>query len=103
MKGFTRWADMRGPIIERIGEEEFEAGKEELQARARGHRLAEIRRRQGMTQAQLAELMGVTKSRVSQIERGQASTHEVLARYVAALGGQLHLVADFGEEQLKVG
>jgi transcriptional regulator with XRE-family HTH domain len=72
-------------------------------AEARGWRLAEIRRRSGLTRAQLAERMSVGKSRVSQIERVGVSTHEVLDRYVEALGGRLSLMADFGEELLRVG
>jgi len=41
--------------------------------------------------------------RVSQIEGGDVAAREVLDRYVAALGGQLKLIVDFGDEQLKVG
>jgi len=52
---------------------------------------------------QVAERMGVGKSRVSQIERGRVSTREVLDRYVEALGGRLSLMADFGDELLRVG
>jgi hypothetical protein len=32
-----------------------------------------------------------------------ATSADVLRRYITALGGTLHLVADFGDEQLKVG
>ncbi|MCP2354963.1 hypothetical protein HD597_001983 [Nonomuraea thailandensis] len=39
---------------------------------------------------------------MSQIEGGDVSTREVLDRYVAALGGTLKLIADLGDEQLKV-
>ncbi|WP_200842265.1 hypothetical protein [Actinomadura sp. K4S16] len=35
--------------------------------------------------------MGVTKSRVSQIERGEVSTVDAIARYVQALGGQIQI------------
>jgi DNA-binding XRE family transcriptional regulator len=100
---FTKWSQIREEQIERIGREEFEAGKEQMLAEARGWRLAEIRRRRGLTQAQVAERMGVGKSRVSQIERGRVSTREVLERYVEALGGRLSLMADFGDEMLRVG
>jgi DNA-binding XRE family transcriptional regulator len=100
---FTKWSQIRDEQIERIGREEFEAGKEQMLAEARGWRLAEIRRRRGLTQAQVAERMGVSKSRVSQIERGRVSTREVLDRYVEALGGRLSLMADFGDELLRVG
>jgi hypothetical protein len=41
-------------------------------------------------------------ARVSQIENGNVSTQDVLSRFVAALGGTLKLVADFGDEQLKL-
>lgn len=34
--------------------------------------------------------MGVSKGRVSQIERGKISGQEILARYATALGGRLH-------------
>ena len=45
-------------------------------------------RARGLTQQQVADRMGVTKGRVSQIERGGVSGHDVLARYAAALGGR---------------
>ena len=46
-----------------------------------GRRLAELRRSRGLTPAVVAERMGVTKGRVSQIEQGQASGQAVLARH----------------------
>jgi transcriptional regulator with XRE-family HTH domain len=49
-----------------------------------------------MTQEQVAVRMGVSVARVSQIERGDVSTQDVLNRYVSALGGTLKLIADFG-------
>jgi transcriptional regulator with XRE-family HTH domain len=77
------------------------AGGQEAFA-ARGWRLAEMRKRRGMTQEQVAARMGVSVARVSQIERGDVSTQDVLNRFVAALGGTLKLIADFGDEQLKI-
>ena len=58
--------------------------------------------RVGLTQAQLAETMGATPGRVSQIERGELSTIEAIARYVQALGGRLDLVANFTDHTLTV-
>lgn len=55
-----------------------------------GHRLAELRRARGLTQQQVADRMGITKGRVSQIERGKVSGHDVIARFAVALGGRLH-------------
>jgi transcriptional regulator with XRE-family HTH domain len=53
-----------------------------LMARQSVHRLADERRERHLTQAHLAATMGVTLGRVSQIERGEVSTIETIARYV---------------------
>jgi len=93
----------RAAYIERVGGlEEAERRRKELMARQTGYRLAGERKRQGLTQAQLAETMGVTPGRVSQIERGELATIEAVARYVEALGGRLDLVASFGDHTLTV-
>ena len=46
--------------------------------------------------------MGVSVARVSQIGSGDVSTQDVPNRYVTALGGILKLIADFGDERLKI-
>ncbi len=98
MSDYVRWQDIRAEHVERAGGEEAVAErKAQLLAEVTGHRLAELRRRRGFTQQQVAERMGVTKGRVSQIERGQISGQEVLARYAAALGGQLHQAIYFDD------
>ncbi|MDX3694324.1 helix-turn-helix transcriptional regulator [Streptomyces europaeiscabiei] len=63
--------------------------------------MADMRQEHGITQAQVAERMGVTKGRVSQIESGQVSGTDVVARYVEALGGNLVMVAVFGDGDLR--
>ena len=91
MTKYTRWKDVRAAHVERAGgEDAVEAGKQELLAAVVGHRLAEIRRSRGLTQRDIAERMGVTKGRISHIEKGEISGQEVLIRYATALGGQLH-------------
>jgi DNA-binding XRE family transcriptional regulator len=91
MTGHVRWQDVRTRHVERAGgEESVAAGKRAFLAEVQGHRLAEIRRGRGLTQRDVAERMGVSKGRVSQIEQGKISGQEVLVRYAAALGGRLH-------------
>jgi DNA-binding XRE family transcriptional regulator len=91
MSGHTRWKDIRAEHVARAGgEDAVAAGKPELLNEVIGHRLAQIRRARGLTQQDVAERMGVTKGRVSQIEQGSIAGHDVLARFAAALGGQLH-------------
>ncbi|THV42286.1 helix-turn-helix domain-containing protein [Glycomyces buryatensis] len=90
MKGYVRWSDIRSEAIERAGgAAAFEEGKRRILAEAQGFRLAELRRARGLTQLQIADRMGVTKGRVSQIEKGSISGQETLARYAEALGGHL--------------
>ncbi|HCU95724.1 MAG TPA: transcriptional regulator [Actinobacteria bacterium] len=101
MTSYTRWD--RAAYIDRVGgEEEAERRRKALMARQSGQRLAEERKRHGLTQAQLAQAMGVTPGRISQIERGELSTIDAVARYVEALGGKLDLIASFGDHTLTV-
>ena len=62
-----------------------------------------MRKLRGLTQREVAQAMGVTVGRVSQIENGELSGIDVLDRYVTALGGLLEVVANFGDEQFKIG
>ncbi|WP_229398767.1 helix-turn-helix domain-containing protein [Micromonospora okii] len=105
MTGTRRWRDtdhLHRAVDTAGGKEAFDTAVGQMLDEARGWRLAELRKRRDMTQEQVAVRMGVSVARVSQIEAGDVSTQEVLARYVDALGGTLKLIADFGDEQLKV-
>jgi DNA-binding transcriptional regulator YiaG len=69
MTNHVSWKEIRAEHVARAGgEAAVEAGKREMLAEVIGHRLAEIRRTRGLTQQQVADRMGVTKGRVSQIE-----------------------------------
>lgn len=69
-----------------------------------GHHLAELRKAIGMTQAEVAALLGVSQSRVSDIERGRAATIELdtLRAYAQALGGVLDITVRVGPHSVKV-
>jgi DNA-binding XRE family transcriptional regulator len=105
MSNAKRWRDtdhLQRAVDTAGGPAAFDAAVGEMLDNARGWRLAELRKRRDMTQEQVANRMGVSVARVSQIESGDVSTQDVLARYITALGGTLRLIADFGDEQLKV-
>lgn len=105
MDGVKRWRDtdhLERAVDTAGGQVAFDAAVGAMLDDARGWRLAELRKRREMTQEQVATRMGVSVARVSQIEAGNVSTQDVLGRYIAALGGTLKLIADFGDEQLKV-
>jgi DNA-binding XRE family transcriptional regulator len=98
MSNYSRWKDIRAEHVECAGgEQAVEAGKQELLAQVLGHRLAEVRRARGLTQQQVADRMGITKGRVSQIEQGKISGQDVLTRFAAALGGRLHQAIYFDD------
>ena len=64
--------------------------------------LSETRRQLGLAQKDLAAALGVSIARISQIEHGEVTSFEVIARYVEALGGRLDLVADFGDRTVRL-
>lgn len=84
---------------------EVESGAQALINASRAHRLAEMRKRLGLTQTEVAERMNVRQERVSAIERAKIDAGELrtLAAYIRALGGRMEIIADFGGERLVVG
>ena len=85
-----------------VSPEEIETGARVLLAQARGHQLAQARKDLSLGQREIAATMGVSVARVSQIEHGEVTSFEVIARYVEALGGRLDLVADFGDRTVRL-
>jgi DNA-binding XRE family transcriptional regulator len=98
MDTFHSWDEVRDEIFDEEDLDEIRAGAQRLVAQARAHRLAEVRQELGLTQSEVAARMHVRQERVSAIERGKAVSAEVgtVAAYVAALGGKLEIVANFG-------
>jgi len=73
-----------------------EEARQRRAPRVRAEYLTEMRKKAGMTQAEVAEAMGVTQQRVSAIESGSTAELATLADYIHALGGELKVIADFG-------
>lgn len=72
-----------------------------LKQRVEAYRLAEIRRKQKMTQAELADKMGISQKRVSEVETGRVGSLRLstLERYAEGIGGKLHVVIEFPNEE----
>jgi ribosome-binding protein aMBF1 (putative translation factor) len=65
------------------------------------YRLADVRRALGLSQQELAELIGRSQSAVSQIESGEITLSvELLRQIVAQLGGSLEIAAVFGDRRV---
>ena len=57
--------------------------------------LREIRKRQNITQVKLAEELGIGQEGVSRLERRNDTLVSTLRKTIEAMGGELHLVAEF--------
>jgi predicted XRE-type DNA-binding protein len=76
------------------------AGQRRLDDEMHAWLLAEVRRNRSMTQREVAEAMGVSGPRVSDVERGRLDivSVSVLRAYVEALGGHLTVTAEFDDD-----
>ena len=85
-------------------ETERAAGQRRIDDEIRAFRLAEVRRNRSLTQREVAEAMGVSGPRVSDVERGNLDTVSVsvLRAYVEALGGRLKVTAEFDDSSYQV-
>ncbi len=64
-----------------------------------GHK---ARKSAGLTQAQVAETMGVSQARVSQIEHRKITEMDAVRAYVQTLGGTVDVIAHVGDWTIKV-
>jgi predicted XRE-type DNA-binding protein len=81
-----------------------ERHKARMRAELRAHALRELREAQGLTQTQVAGLLHVSQNRVSALERGEVEHIQIdtLRRYVDALGGQLRIEAQLGDDRIQI-
>lgn len=99
MTEFHDWDDIRAELHD--GDDAALAAKRaRTEAWVNAFHLAEERTRLGLTQRQVADLMGVTPARVSQIENGDLEVNEVstLSRYAQALGARMRIIFDYGND-----
>jgi len=102
------WREIRAEAIAqgRLDPARADAARKEMHDAVQAQRLADIRKAHGHArQADVAALMGVSQARVSKLESGDLSHTEVgtLQSYVAALGGNLRIVAEFDESIVELG
>jgi DNA-binding XRE family transcriptional regulator len=102
------WRDVKAEAHRRhpeLADPERQAkARAELDAYVAGHHLRELRKAVGKTQAELAKVLGVSQSRISQIENGkiEAMELETLRAYAIALGGHLDITVSVGPHSVKV-
>ena len=79
-----------------------EEARQRRTLQVRAEYLTEMRKKAGLTQAEVAEAMGVSQQRVSAIESGAVAELATLGDYIRALGGELKVIADFGDSWRRV-
>ena len=87
-----------------VDRELVEAHKERMLAEVRSYRLRELREGAGLTQAQLAERIGVGQRQVSKIEHGDLDSAKVstIRSYLEAVGGGLEIEYVVGDQRVRV-
>lgn len=83
---------------------EIESHKARMLAEVRAYRLRELRERAGLTQAHLAQRIGVGQRQVSKIEHGDLENTKVgtIRNYLEAVGGELSLEYVIGDQRTQV-
>lgn len=108
MSTARRWRDVKAEAHRRHPEladpERRAKARAELDACVAGHHLGELRKATGKTQAEVAQILGVSQPRISQIENGDIRVMELetLRAYAAAIGGQLDITISVGPHSVKV-
>ena len=87
-----------------VNRERVAAHKERMLAETRAYRLRELREAAGLTQAQLAERIGVGQRQVSKIEHGDLDNAKVgtIRNYLEAVGGGLSIEYVLGDYRVQV-
>jgi DNA-binding XRE family transcriptional regulator len=108
MSPARRWQDVKAEAHRRhpqMADPQLRAQADaKLDAQVAGFHLSELRKLVGKTQAEVAALVSVSQSRISQIENGdiEAMELETLRAYAAALGGRVDVTVSIGPHAVKV-
>ena len=104
-----RWNDIKADAIAQqpwLDSDEAKAQRAEIRkenlGRIRGHELAEMRKSAGLSQAEVATILGISQARISQIEHGQVDSLDTLRAYAEALGAEVSIVVSRGPLTVRV-
>ncbi|MFT4034133.1 MAG: XRE family transcriptional regulator [Patulibacter sp.] len=97
----TSWKTLRAPLVdtpEKAAARKAAVEKLNDEYEAYQRTLAELRKARQLTQAQLADELGLAQSEISRVERREDLYLSTLARFVGALGGRLELRVTFDDD-----
>lgn len=94
-----RWSDLKRKRLsgKRITEISEQVSQEILEMN-----LKAVRELAGMTQEEVASRMGALQPEVSRAEKREDHRVSTLRQYIHALGGELEVVAHFGNKSVKL-
>ena len=93
----------KGPLAQQFWDQFTDEEKQEIQQRA-DERIAEFRNLQalrqsaGLTQRKVCEELDMTQGNLSRLERNSDMLLSTLQKYVAAIGGKLHLTVELPDK-----
>jgi len=98
-KELRRWEEVQNQYFT---PQEIEADRQSAQQEVIAIILRELWEMAGKTQAEVADLATVTQAELSNIKNENNQRLAILHRYIAALGGELEIVARFGDKSIRI-
>jgi DNA-binding XRE family transcriptional regulator len=95
----TRWKDLKKS---RLSPEQIQKVSAQVKRDLLKMDLAELRQAAGQTQQDLAQVVKMTQSQLSRLEKRDDHLISTLRRYVKALGGDLEVVAVIGNQRISL-
>jgi len=93
-----RWNELK----HKFSKEREDAIRREVEVEILELNLRAIRELMGKTQEELAALVETSQSQVSETERRGDYRLSTLRRYIQALGGELEIIANFGDRRVRL-
>ncbi len=93
-----RWTD----LMKKMPRQRRERVKRRVHEELLDMDLREMRRLVGKTQQDVARRSGMAQSELSKTERREDHRLSTLRRYVEALGGELEVIANFGDKRIRL-
>ena len=99
MANYKKWRDIRAKKVspDKLAKLDREIERELLEMDLRA-----VRETIGKTQTEIAEATAMSQGEVSRLEQRRDHLVSTLRRYVEALGGELEIVASFGDKRVRL-
>jgi hypothetical protein len=97
----TKWSHLKA-VAYKDAPARYAEVQRKVGASAREIDLRAIREAAGKTQVEVAKSLSTSQGEISRLERREDFRISTLQQYVAALGGQLEVIANFGKRRVRL-